>query len=65
MTSQKDVYIPAQLVIQQHGKKAEDYALAMMQKYIKKADPQGAGVWLSIASAIDNLNQRKAQKNLH
>lgn len=65
MVSQKDIYLTAQLVLKKHGQKAEGHALAMMQQFLKKDDVQGAGVWLSIMCAIDDLNKKKSQGMLN
>jgi predicted secreted protein len=65
MISQKDIFISAQLLIKQHGAKAEDYASKKMMNLIEKDDAKGAGVWLSIMSAIEDLRSIKQQGKLH
>jgi hypothetical protein len=65
MVSQKDIYISAQLLIKQHGNKAEDIATQKMQEMIDKDDVKGAGVWLSIGQAIENLRVVKSQGKLN
>lgn len=65
MVSQKDIYITAQLLIKQHGDEAEDYASEMMQSFIEKNDVKGAGMWLSVGAAIDDLRNMKRQGKPH
>jgi hypothetical protein len=66
MVSQKDIYTSAQLLIKQHGKKAEDVATRRMEELMDKDDAKGAGVWLAIASAITDLqNLKQQQGKLH
>jgi hypothetical protein len=65
MISQKNIYITAQMLIKQHGDEAEDYADGMMRSFIEKDDVKGAGVWLSIGQAIEDLRNKKRQGKLH
>ena len=65
MTSPKDIYISAQLLIKQHGDKAEVVAEQRMHEMIEKDDVKGASVWLSIGLAIDDLRATKQQGKLH
>jgi hypothetical protein len=65
MVSPKDVYISAQLLIKQHGNKAEDIAAQKMQELMDKDDVKGASVWLSISQAIENLRTVKSQGKLN
>jgi hypothetical protein len=64
MVSQKDIYASAQLLIKQHGNKAEDVAVRRMQELMDKDDAKGAGVWLAIAGAVTDLENIK-QRKLH
>ena len=65
MVSQKDVYITAQMLLKKHGDKANSYAHHMMLSLMEKDDLQGAGVWLSIGQAIEDLRNKKRQGKLH
>jgi hypothetical protein len=65
MTSSKDIYIPAQLLLKQHGDKAEDVADKRMQELMAKDDAKGAAVWLSISSAIHDLRCMQSLEKLH
>ena len=65
MVSQKDIYISAQLLLKQHGENAEEVAEQKMQKLMDQDDAKGAGVWLSIMSAIEDLRNVKQQEKLH
>lgn len=65
MVSQKDIYISAQLLIKQHGDRAEDVAAEKMQAMMDSDDVQGAGVWLSVGQAIEDLRARNQQGKLH
>lgn len=65
MVSQKDIFISAQLLIKQHGGKAEDYAFQQMLALIEQDDVKGSGVWLSIMSAIEDLRSVKSQGKLN
>jgi len=65
MISQKDIYLSAQVLIKQHGDKAEEFASQKMEAMMKRDDAKGAGVWLAITSAIDDLRTVKTQEKLH
>jgi hypothetical protein len=65
MTSQKDIYISAQLLIKQHGDKAEAVAEQRMHEMMEKDDAKGASVWLSISCAIDDLRATEQKGKLH
>lgn len=65
MVSQKDIYISAQLLIKEHGKKAEEVAEQRMHELLGKDDPKGAGAWLSIMGAINDLNTVAVEGKLH
>lgn len=65
MVSQKDIYISAQLLIQQHGEQAESIAMQRLQVLMDKDDVQGASVWLSVACAIEDLQNLNHQGKLH
>ena len=65
MTSQRDIYATAQLIIKQHGVDAEAYASSQMQACIEKDDVKGASVWLSMSAAIDDLQNMKSQGKVH
>jgi hypothetical protein len=65
MVSRKDIYRSANVFIQQYGNEAETIATQRMHELMDKDDVQGASVWLSIASAIDDLRNVKRQGKLH
>ena len=65
MISQKAIYITAQLLITQHGDDAEDIVAQKMQGMLKKDDMPGAGVWLAVGQAIENLKACTHQGKLH
>lgn len=65
MISQKDIFISAQLLIKQYGDAAEAYASQQMHRLMEKDDVKGAGAWLAIIAAIDDLKNVKSQGNLH
>ena len=65
MISQNDICRSAQLLIKEHGDKAEDVAERRMRKLMENNDAKGAGVWLSILSAIEDLRNIKQQGKLH
>jgi hypothetical protein len=65
MISHKDIYLSAQVLIKKHGDKAEEIASLKMEAMMKRDDAKGAGVWLAIISAIDDLRSVKTQEKLH
>ena len=60
MVSQLDRYRSAQQVIDRHGPEAQDHACRMMRRFLDKGDVQGAGVWLAIGDAIEDLQNLTA-----
>lgn len=62
MVTDRDIYASAKLLINQHGIKAEDVAMEKMLYFVHRDDVKGAGVWLKIMDAINNLESRKTQK---
>lgn len=65
MISQRDIYATAQVLIRKHGKGADDYAHVMMLSFMEIDDLKGAGIWLCIGQAIEDLQNKKAQGKLH
>jgi hypothetical protein len=65
MVSRKDIYRSANVLIQRYGNEGETIAWQRMHKLMDKDDVRGASVWLSIASAIDDLQNVKRQGKLH
>jgi hypothetical protein len=65
MTSYRDIYATARLLIKQHGDDAETYASEQMHAFMEKDDAKGASVWLAICSAIDDLQNISRQGKLH
>lgn len=65
MTSQKDFYICANLLIKRHGKDAENHALQRSEEFAEKGEMLGAGTWLAIAQAVRELENQKAPTRLH
>jgi hypothetical protein len=65
MISQNDIFRSAQLLIKQHGDKAEEVAERRMRTLMEQDDAKGSGVWLSILSAIEDLRNMKEQGKLH
>ena len=64
MSSQRDIYAAAQVLITQYGDDAETYASGQMQAFMENDDVKGASLWLSISAAIDVLRMRP-QGKLH
>jgi hypothetical protein len=65
MVSRKDIYLSANVLIQRYGNEAETIAWKRMHELMDKDDVRGASVWLSIAGAIDDLQNVKRQGTLH
>jgi hypothetical protein len=65
MISQNDIFRSAQLLIKQHGDRAEEVAERRMRMLMEQDDAKGSGVWLSILSAIEDLRTMKQQGKLH
>lgn len=61
----KDIYISAQLLVKQHGDKAEQVADERMRELMAKDDAKGAAVWLSISAALHDLRCVDSQGKLH
>jgi hypothetical protein len=55
MVSQKDIFLSAQVLIKKHGQSAETIAQQKMREMLDNDDVKGAGVWLAISSAIEDL----------
>jgi hypothetical protein len=65
MVIEKDIFLSAQLLIKEHGSKAEDYAHGQWKKLIAMDDVKRASCWFRIISAIADLNNLRAQGKLH
>ena len=65
MSSQKDIFHWAQTLITEHGEDAEAVAERWMQTLMDENDAKGAGMWLSIMSAIADLRAAQHQKTRH
>ena len=65
MVNRKDIYLSANVLIRRYGDEAETIAWQRMHELMDKDDVRGASVWLSIASAIDDLQNVKRQGKLH
>ena len=65
MVSELDRYRSAQQVINRHGAQAGEHAYRMMRHFLGKGDVQGAGVWLGIGNAIEELQNLATAGTLH
>jgi hypothetical protein len=65
MLTTNDIYAIAEVLIKEHGRKAEDVAQSKMLNLIAQDDVKEAGEWLAIIAAIDDLYRLKRQKRLH
>ena len=65
MLTQNEIYAIAESLIKQHGKRAEALAESRMQELMQQDDAKGAGEWLSIMAAIEDLHSLRSQKKLH
>jgi hypothetical protein len=59
------IYRSAQRIIHRHGLKATEHAERMMQHFIENDDPQGAGAWLVIGQAIEDLEILSQPRQRH
>ena len=57
MTSDKDIYISANLVIKQHGDRALDHCMIMMARMEEAVDIEGGMVWGRIMGVIMELQK--------
>lgn len=57
MTSDRDIFIVAQLIIDQYGDDAEDHAQSRADDLARKGDEAGRVVWLGVAEAVKLLRQ--------
>lgn len=64
MTSEKDIYLSAQVLIDHYGDEAEDHVEEKLYSLMDKDDIKAASVWLGIAHAMDTLRERNKQKYL-
>ncbi len=55
MISDKDIYTTANMLIKEHGEKAEEHAQQRMYELMDADDAKGASVWLSVMQAINDL----------
>jgi len=60
-----DIYRSAHILIKQHGDNAEERALETMRKFMDAEDVAGASVWLTIAQAINKLQQETPNGTVH
>ena len=65
MADPKDIYRAAQVIIYQHGERAEEWAKAKMRGFMDAEDVVAASAWLMIAQAIDELQQRTPTDTVH
>lgn len=65
MVSNRDIYASAQVLIKQHGDAAEGIAMERMIKLLREDDVKGAAHWLSIMQAIEDLNLKVTQGEVH
>ena len=57
MASPTQIYTLAKAIIDRYGPDAEEYAAAMLRLRLEDDDLPGAGAWLAIGSAIDDLER--------
>jgi len=65
MVEKIDIYRTADILIKEHGDKAEDFALEKMGKFLAAGDAKASGFWLGVAQAITDLQNTKVKGNLH
>ncbi len=59
MVSEIDIYRSANVLIRQHGDRAEVYAFDHSRKLSAKGDNEGTAVWLRIAKAAKDILKRE------
>lgn len=55
MTTKKDIFPSANVLIEQYGEKTEDYAFEMMLKCLRNDDVKTAAQWLSLGKAVKDI----------
>jgi hypothetical protein len=60
-----DIYRSAKSLINHHGEGAEEYAIERLNALLEKNDAKGAGVWLGILKAIEDLRIIKPMGKVH
>jgi hypothetical protein len=65
MARREDIYLTAAALLSSYGEDAETLAIERMHVRMDADDVQGASFWLTIASAIDDLQTVKRQGKLH
>jgi hypothetical protein len=59
MTSDRDVYATANLLLRQHGETAWLVALQRCDAMIEAGDAEGLAVWRRISAAVEALSDQK------
>lgn len=65
MTSNKDIYTTANLIIKEYGVEAANHADRRMRELTNADDVKGAAVWLQIGQAIHDLQKTSSGGKLH
>jgi len=60
-----DIYRSARLMMNRYGPQAAEHAEQTMRRLLEEDDPQGAGKWLSIGQAIEDLTRLAAAGSRH
>jgi len=55
----------AQLLINQYGHDADEYAHQKMLEFMERDEVKGASIWLSIGHAMEDLRNRERQEKLY
>ncbi|NKB44799.1 MAG: hypothetical protein GKS03_11035 [Alphaproteobacteria bacterium] len=65
MTSEKDIYRSAKLLIDQHGEDATTHASMRADELLEAGDIDGERVWLRILDAVRELQNLEPAGRLH
>ena len=64
LPNNRDIYATAKILIDRYGQEADQHAEERLSALIASNDAKGAGIWLSVRSAISVLKTDKS-KMLH
>jgi hypothetical protein len=59
MPTQRNVYMAANLLVQQHGKEAPLFAAMNMESLAERGDQTGRALWLRVLDAIKEIQARE------
>lgn len=62
MPTQRNVYMAANFLVQQHGEEAPIFAAMNMESLAERGDQTGRALWLRVLEAIKEIQARKPSR---